>query len=69
MAKGTKHINHGVKVDDDAQVFVSLQSAAPTDADIASNEIVFYLDEGNDKLMVRLKYADGTAKDGELALT
>jgi len=69
MAKGTKHINHGVKVDDDAQVFVSLQSAAPTDADIASNEIVFYLDEDNDKLMVRLKYADGTAKDGELALT
>tara|TARA_Y100001970_G_scaffold265624_1_gene353430 strand:- start:298 stop:507 length:210 start_codon:yes stop_codon:yes gene_type:complete len=69
MAKGTKHINHGVKVDDDAQVFVSLQSAAPTDADIASNEIVFYLDEDHDKLMVRLKYADGTAKDGELALT
>ena len=69
MAKGTKHINHGVKVDDDAQVFVSLQSAAPTDADIASNEIVFYLDEDNDKLMVRLKYADGTAKAGELALT
>ena len=33
------------------------------------NEIVLYLDEGANKLMVRLKYADGTAKDGELALT
>ena len=69
MAKGTKHINHGVKVNDSSEVFVSLQSAAPTDAEIDNNEIVLYLDEGNDKLMIRHKYADGTAKDGELALT
>jgi len=69
MAKGTKHINHGVKVNDSSEVFVSLQSSAPTDAEIDGNEIVLYLDEGANKLMVRLKYADGTAKDGELALT
>jgi len=69
MAKGTKHINHGVKVNDSSEVFVSLQSSAPTDAEIDNNEIVLYLNEGANKLMVRLKYSDGTAKDGELALT
>ena len=69
MAKGTKHINPGVKVNDSSEVFVSLQSSAPTDAEIDNNEIVLYLDEGANKLMVRLKYSDGTAKDGELALT
>ena len=58
-----------MKVNDSSEVFVSLQSSAPTDAEIDGNEIVLYLDEGANKLMVRLKYADGTAKDGELALT
>ena len=69
MAKGTKHINKGVKGNDSSEVFISLQSSAPTDAEIDGNEIVLYLDEGANKLMVLLKYADGTAKDGELALT
>ncbi len=69
MAKGTKHINHGVKVNDSSEVFIQAQSAAPTDAEIDNNEIVLYLDEVANKLMVRLKYSDGTAKDGEIALT
>jgi hypothetical protein len=69
MAKGSKVIQHGVKVNDSSEVFIKLQSAAPTDAEIDNNEIVLYLNEGANKLMVRLKYSDGTAKDGELALT
>lgn len=66
MAKGTKHINHGVKVNDSAEVFIKAQSGAPTDAEIDPNEVVVWIDEGG-KLMARLRYSDGTLKTGELA--
>ncbi len=69
MAKGTKHINHGVQVNDNKEVFVSALSSAPTDDEIRNNEIVLYIDEVANKLMVRLKYSNGTLKDGEVALT
>jgi len=45
---------------------LSVPGSAPT---IAASQAQFYLDEGNNKLMVRVKYADGTQKTGEIALT
>jgi hypothetical protein len=68
MSKGSKVIQHGVKVNDDAEVFIKAQSGAPTDAEIDNNEIVFHLDEGGNTLSVRLKYSDGTLKTGTVAL-
>ena len=44
-------------------------TAAPTDANLNTGTVTFYLDEGGDKLMVRVKYSDGTLKTGEVALT
>ena len=45
---------------------LSVPGAAPT---IVASEAQFYLDEGANKLMVRVKYAGGTQKTGEIALT
>ena len=55
MAKGTKHINRGVKVNDDREVFVNLVSEGPVAGDIGWGEMVFFLDEDGNKLKVRLK--------------
>lgn len=45
-------------------------ASAPTDAHLAASQISFYMDEGGNKLHVRVKYADGTTlKTGEIALT
>lgn len=45
---------------------ISVPGAIPT---IAASEIQFYLDEGTNKLKVTVKYAGGTLKAGEIALT
>lgn len=42
--------------------------AALDDADLLNSQIHFFLDEGGDKLMVKVKYSDGTVKSGEVAL-
>jgi len=69
MAKGTKTIHHGVKVNDNQEVFIRAQSAAPEDADIEDGELVLHIDEGGNTLSVRLRYSDGTLKTGTVALT
>lgn len=45
---------------------ISVPGAIPA---IAASEIQFYLDEANNKLKVTVKYAAGTLKAGEIALT
>lgn len=42
--------------------------SAPTDADISNSQVTAYLDETNNKLKFRVKYAGGTLKTGEVAL-
>ena len=69
MAKGSKHINHGVKVDDDAQVFVKCQPSVPDNADVANNELVIYLDEGADELKFKVKYSNGNVSIGTLSIS
>lgn len=44
-------------------------SSLPADADVENGQIVFWIDEATNKLKVKLKYAAGTVKVGELALT
>ena len=69
MAKGTKHIGHGVKVDDDAQVFIKCQPAVPDNSDLATNEVVIYLDEGADELKFKAKYSNGNVSIGTLSIS
>lgn len=51
----------------------SFISGAPTsaigDAEIDTNSVHMYLDEGNDKLMFRVRYSDGSLATGEVDLT
>lgn len=41
-------------------------STSIADTEISNNTIHFYIDEGNDKLKVKLRYADGTIKTGDV---
>lgn len=46
-----------------------ISSSAPTDGNIPTGGIVFYLDEATHKLKVRIRYSDGTTlKSGEISL-
>ena len=69
MAKGTKHISHGIKVNDDGEVFVKCQSSVPDNATLANNEVVIYLDEGADELKFKVKYSNGNVSIGTLSIS
>ena len=69
MAKGSKHINHGVKVDDDGQVFIKCLDEVPVNATLANNEVVIYLDEGSNDLKFKAKYSNGNVSIGTLSIT
>lgn len=64
-----EHNGTQVRIDDDAQMVMQrAKNAVPNDAQLATEQICFYLDEGVDKLMVRVRYSDGSLKTGEVAL-
>jgi len=69
MSKGSKVIQHGVKVNDAAEVFIKCQSTEPVNATLAKNEVVIYLDEGGNKLKFKAKYSTGNVSIGEIAIT
>ncbi|HUS40271.1 MAG TPA: hypothetical protein VMX74_12520 [Pirellulales bacterium] len=49
---------------------VIVESSAPTDGDIPTRGVVFYLDETAHALKVRVRYSDGsTLKSGSVTLT
>lgn len=68
MAKGTKTLNQGLAVDDDSRVYIAVVDEETEDGDMDDGEICFWLDQGANKLMVKVAYEDGTIKSGELAL-
>lgn len=51
------------------RVYLGSPDLAPTDSEIDNGQFTFYLDVASNKLKVRVRYPDGTLKDGELALT
>lgn len=47
----------------------TVAKVAPTDANLAPGQIVFWVDESANKLMVRVKYSNGTTlKSGTVTL-
>lgn len=48
---------------------VSAPAAVPADASLTNGSFSFWIDEATDKLMVRVRYSDGTYASGEVALT
>lgn len=47
----------------------NLTTSVPADAALGNGQITLWVNEGANKLMFKLKYADGTVKAAELALT
>ncbi len=69
MAKGTKHISRGVKVNDEQQVFIKCLDEVPVNATLANGEVVIYLDEGANELKFKAKYSNGNVSIGTLSIS
>jgi hypothetical protein len=48
--------------------FLAAPNSAPTDSQLSSGSISFYLDQANNKLMVRVRHSNGTYKKATIAL-
>jgi|2_EtaG_2_1085320.scaffolds.fasta_scaffold05557_6 hypothetical protein len=69
MSRGTKVLESKIQVDDNGYVFVATPSTEISSG-LGVSQITFWLDEGADKLMFKVRYSDGSSiKDGEVALT
>jgi len=64
MSKGSKVIQHGVKVNDDGDVYIRVNPDAVTSGFAAASgragEISFYLDESGHNLKASVVYSNGT---------
>ncbi len=62
------HVLNGTMrfLNDDA--IIKLDTSAVADADLSNSEVTLYLDETLNKLKFKLKYSNGTVKNGEVAL-
>lgn len=54
---------------DDRSFISGAPASAVGDAEIPNSSVHFYLDEGTDKLMIRVRYSDGSYATGEFSLT
>lgn len=54
---------------EETPAFIAALNEVPDGDDLALSQLVFYLDQSNDKLKVKVKYSGGTVKVGEIALT
>lgn len=54
--------------DNGTNLIIKTGNTTPADADLSNSDIIFYKDESSGKLKVKLKYADGTVKTGEIIL-
>ena len=52
-----------------SRAIIQAPNSVPADSLLHGGSFSFFLDEGNNKLKVRVKYGDGTMKDGEISLT
>lgn len=62
-------INGLISGKDIVGVRIGTNNSAPDNTQILNKEIVFYLDENGNKLKVKVRYSNGTLKNGEINLT
>ena len=60
---------NSLKIRDDNYVIQRAINAAIPDADLSNNEMSFYIDEGTNHCVVKVKYSSGTVKTGTFNLT
>jgi hypothetical protein len=60
---------NSLKVRDDNYVVQRAINSAIADGDLANNEMSFYIDEGTNHCVVKVKYSSGTVKTGTFNLT
>jgi hypothetical protein len=58
-----------LKVKDDLYCIFRAKDAAIPDADLANNELTFYIEEATNDLHFKVKYSTGTVKSGKINLT
>jgi hypothetical protein len=58
-----------LKVKDDLYCIFRAKNAVIPDADLANNEMSFYIEEGTNDLHFKVKYSTGTVKSGKINLT
>jgi hypothetical protein len=69
LNNGSNATNPVLRLQGDKRAMIAAAATAPTDADLFAGSISFYLDQSSNKVMVRVKYSDGTTlKTGELAI-
>lgn len=56
------------KVRDDKYIIQSANNAAIADGDLANSEMSWYIDEGGNNIIVKVKYSGGTVKTATIAL-
>lgn len=58
-----------LKIKDDGYCILKANNAAIASGDLANNEMSFYIDEGTNHCVVKVKYSSGTVKTGTFNLT
>lgn len=58
-----------LKVKDDGYCIIKANNAAIASGDLSNNEMSFYIDEGTNHCVVKVKYSSGTVKTGTFNLT
>jgi hypothetical protein len=67
MAKGTKSLHHGLKVDDSRNVYLRVRPVEPSDADTRVGEIVYWVDLGTSTLKVKSRTMGGVIITGDVS--
>jgi hypothetical protein len=69
LNNGSNSTNPVLRLQGDKRAMIAAAATAPTDSDLFAGSISFYLNESTNKVMVRVKYSNGTTlATGELAI-
>ena len=69
MAKGSKALESTIKTDGTTVYLANGAGTEPDDATLENGQILLWVNESGNKLKIKLKYADGTVKSHEMALS